>query len=590
MVIFVLSEIFKTKNPTVLKVITPTKLEIDVNHNGITDENETFCIPDVETFTSNTLFNSDRLALQTGLTYGQSLAVGYLADDFARKTLEGKEISLKLTGKNIPECQFADVYINNLNYSDLLKEQGYTLDDAVPDNPDKFNKILEKASKLKLVILNHRSLKYHTIDCKYGKAARDSVVVLLNEIPKEVKPCKFCHVDKHLTRKVVNVPAGNTSIPQIPPPPGIINDGNLQLILTDFTKILKPDRTCSNPVCKEFVNNINAAKQSIDIAAYGWAAIPAVDKALQDALNRNIKIRIVYDTNTQNTNYYSETQDFIKRFTATRSDAIDGNAKLTNMLMHNKFAIFDSQKVYTGSMNFSTTGFSGFNHNNVLIINSKDIARIYEQEFEKMYNGKFHILKSKSEDNSGIKMGNTVLSVYFSPQDKGMTEAVIPIIHNSKKYIYIPTFLFTHRALKTELIAAHNRGVDVRMIIDATNTHGVHSVFRELRQSGIPIKVENYAGKMHSKTIIIDDEYLILGSANFSNSGENKNDENMLIIQNTKLANAYKNYFDYFWAKIPDKYLKMTVRAESKESIGSCYDGVDNNFDGKIDNADAGCK
>ena len=107
---------------------------------------------------------------------------------------------------------------------------------------------------------------------------------------------------------------------------------------------------------------------------------------------------------------------------------------------------------------------------------------------------------------------------------------------------------------------------------------------------GIPVKVENYAGKMHAKTMIIDDEYLVIGSANFSNSGENKNDENMLIINNKILTQFYKKYFEYFWEKIPDKYLKQTVRAESKSSIGSCFDGVDNDFDGKIDNADEGCK
>ena len=588
MLIFAAYQLLKSPTPSVLKVVTPLMLEVDLNGNSLTDENETFCIPDIETFTSNTKYNSERLANNAGLTYGQSLAVGYLTDDFARKTLEGNEIRIYPSDKITPECRYADVFINNENYADMLKSRGYTFKNGKPENPDKFKNIFEKSAKLKLVVLNHRSLKYHTPDCKYGKAARDTVVVLLNEIPQEVKPCKFCHVDKHATihPNSHNLLEANS----ITPPPGIVHDGNLQLLMTDFTKILKPDRDCSQPVCKEFVNNINSASKSIDIAAYGWAAIPAVDKALAAAQERNVKIRIVYDTNTKNSNYYPETVDFVKKYENTRSDAVYGSPKITNMLMHNKFAIFDGQKVYTGSMNFSTTGFSGFNHNDVIIINSRTIAEIFEKEFEQMFNGKFHTLKDKTTANSNIEIGNTKLSVYFSPQDKGITGAVIPLVKNSKNYIYIPTFLFTHKALTNELISAHNRGVDVRMIIDSTNTLGLHSAFNELRRSGIPVKVENYAGKMHAKTIIIDDEYLVLGSANFSNSGENKNDENMLVIQNSKLAKAYKSYFEYFWAKIPDKYLKTTVRAESKDSIGSCYDGIDNNFDGKIDNADAGCK
>ena len=77
---------------------------------------------------------------------------------------------------------------------------------------------------------------------------------------------------------------------------------------------------------------------------------------------------------------------------------------------------------------------------------------------------------------------------------------------------------------------------------------------------------------------------------NFSNSGENKNDENVLIIDDPVLARHYKGFFEYLWAKIPERYLKHNVRAESIYSIGSCTDGIDNNFDKKIDSEDIGCK
>ena len=94
---------------------------------------------------------------------------------------------------------------------------------------------------------------------------------------------------------------------------------------------------------------------------------------------------------------------------------------------------------------------------------------------------------------------------------------------------------------------------------------------------------------MHSKIIIIDKKYVITGSTNFSNSGENKNDENMIIIENQKIAKFYADFFEYLWSKIPDKYLKFNPPAESKYSVGSCTDGVDNDFDDKIDTKDEGC-
>ena len=76
---------------------------------------------------------------------------------------------------------------------------------------------------------------------------------------------------------------------------------------------------------------------------------------------------------------------------------------------------------------------------------------------------------------------------------------------------------------------------------------------------------------------------------NFSASGESRNDENMLVIENSRFAIFYKDYFNYLWGKIPDKYLTQAPRAESLESIGSCFDGIDNDFDGRIDNIDEGC-
>ena len=73
------------------------------------------------------------------------------------------------------------------------------------------------------------------------------------------------------------------------------------------------------------------------------------------------------------------------------------------------------------------------------------------------------------------------------------------------------------------------------------------------------------------------------------NSGENKNDENMLVIKNAQIAKNYKEFFVYLWNLIPEKYLKFTPKAESLNSIGSCSDGVDNDFNGKIDSEEPAC-
>lgn len=573
---FVFLEIKTNNYSTVLNIITPTTLQIDINNNNIIDNDETFCVDGVESFTANLNTYQNDLIKKYNISLANALSIGFMADGFADNMLSGKKVKVKLQKQEKTSCRNAKIFINGNDYGEFLKESGLGYPTSSPYDKDLFSKVLAKADRLKLVIFNHKSLKYHTLDCKYGQIASDAIVIKERDLDKKAKPCKFCHIEK------------KGSIMEIAVPPNVVEDKFMKLILTDFTKNLKPNTNCTNSVCVELLKNIENSTETIDIALYGWVSIPKIEKALENAISRGVKIRLVYDTNTRDENYYPNTLDIIKKINYNRSDYILGMPKLTNMLMHNKFIIFDKKIVYTGSMNFSNTGLSGFNHNNVLIINSPAVAEIYTNEFEQMFAGSFHTLKQKTQNNENIILGNSSVSIYFSPQDNSITN-ILPIIKNAKKYLYLPVFLITHAGLEEELINAKKRGVDVRIIIDATNTYARNSSFEKLRQNGIPVKVENYAGKMHSKAIIADDKFLIIGSTNFSNSGENNNDENLILLDNPRFAILYKNFFLYLWQKIPDRYLKHTVKAESKYSIGSCSDGIDNDFDGKFDLQESDC-
>ena len=192
--------------------------------------------------------------------------------------------------------------------------------------------------------------------------------------------------------------------------------------------------------------------------------------------------------------------------------------------------------------------------------------------------------------NKKIKLGDSEVIPYFSPQDSPLENGILPLIKNAKNKIYVSIFYLTERSLINELIRAKNRNVEVIIILDAVGAVNFKDRIAQMRSAGILLKVENWGGKNHEKTIMIDDEYLIMGSCNFTVNGFYKNDENILIIKNYKLASLYGDYFLYLFDSIDNKYLRYSPRAESFESLGSCYDGVDNNFDGKIDGEDEGCK
>lgn len=554
----------------VLGIVTPTKLQIDLNNNNIIDDNETICIPDVVVFTA------DVNNIVQGFSTVDSLSLGYLAEEFAAKTMLAKPVKVHLTGNKNQNCRFANITIEDKDYKSLLRENGFTSD----SDKAKLDENLAKAKKLDLKLLNMKSLKYHKLDCEYGVKSSDYTIVPKRQLPKDATKCKFCLVKQPQKPKVVT------------PKPVKLTEtsGSVRLILNDFTKHLKPNYDCNVEACKALVSNINSATKSIDIATYGWDNIPKVKNALTAAKARGVKIRVVYDAVSKpEREYYKNKSSLVELADESNSDFVANQPSFTDKLMHNKFIIFDNKTVYTGSANLSTTGLSGYNADVVFIINSKEIADLYKLEFEQMLSGKFHNKKVKLTDENTFKLGSTTISVYFSPYDH-VSDYIIERINSAQKSVYIPVFVITHNAISNSIIAAKSRGVDVRIIVDANSAFTINTKLKFLRQNKIPVKVENYAGKLHSKSIIIDDKYLIAGSMNFSNSGENKNDENVLIIEDEKLAKIYKNYFLYLWNVIPNKWLYSNPRPESLDSIGSCTDGIDNNFDGNIDSADKGCK
>jgi len=182
------------------------------------------------------------------------------------------------------------------------------------------------------------------------------------------------------------------------------------------------------------------------------------------------------------------------------------------------------------------------------------------------------------------------LHILFSPSSNPYQTKVLPVLQNAKKEIYVSIFYLTHKGIIEELINAKNRGVDVKIIYDAVGASNNREKVQKLRENGILLKVENWGGKNHEKNMVIDNKIFITGSANFSNSGMGRNDENILIFESPEIAGFYRDYFLKLYNSLDEKYLRLIPAAESFDSINSCNDGVDNDFDGKIDANDPGCK
>jgi phosphatidylserine/phosphatidylglycerophosphate/cardiolipin synthase-like enzyme len=370
-------------------------------------------------------------------------------------------------------------------------------------------------------------------------------------------------------------------------------DGTVSLYVTNPNLFLDAPDVLRTAIAKGLLQSINEAQKSIDFAVYGVEGQSAIVKALADDQKRGVLVRWVTDFDAKGNNIYPNTKQtmaLLKNVTTDlpKNPLVPGNA---SALMHNKFFIIDNTTLISGSANLSDTDLSGFNANVYIKIKSPEVCCAFEREFEQMYGGFFHNAKSEIDNKTNIHLANNnVVSVYFSPKDKSISKAVVPLINQAHDYVYIPVFFFTDKKTSQALIAAKKRGVDVKVLLDAVAASNNYSCHKELRSAGIPVKVENWAGKMHQKSMIIDDNTVVIGSMNFSKSGEAKNDENCIVINNApQLAQKYKQYFLMLYDSVPNKWLNKDPLPESIDSVGSCVDGVDNDFDGKIDAQDSSC-
>jgi phosphatidylserine/phosphatidylglycerophosphate/cardiolipin synthase-like enzyme len=374
-----------------------------------------------------------------------------------------------------------------------------------------------------------------------------------------------------------------------------------------------PESTCNRPVCQELLSAIGGAEKSIDFAIYGMRAQSHIIDALVAAQNRGVVVRGVVDSeNADCTAFgYSDTPSLIGALAAGSVHCDLGGG--FSYIMHNKFFVFDGHKVWTGSTNLSDTELGGeYNSDVAAVLTSYKLAEIYRGEFEEMYSaGLFH--KRKSDNTLHVIDGahfidGTIVKSYFSPTDHARDNAVIPLAQAATATLDIAMFYFTSAEIADAIRAAKERGVMVRMILDAGGAGNAYSKHADLCAAGIAVKTENWGSKSHSKWAVADAgragaAAVVFGSMNWTGAGDGDNDENTLYVKNDGLAATFHAEFERQWIDLGGVPVCTRVSAEGADSSvcsppgdcsascasGSCCDAIDNDYDGKTDVAEEAC-
>lgn len=132
-------------------------------------------------------------------------------------------------------------------------------------------------------------------------------------------------------------------------------------------------------------------------------------------------------------------------------------------------------------------------------------------------------------------------------------EVLISYINGAKRTIHIAAFEFNLTPVAEALIAAHQRGVEVKWITD--DEHGIEADVEEgrgqfamLERAGIQVKDDGRSGLMHNKFWIFDAQTVWTGSTNITVNGIFRNNNNVIVLRSPELATIFEREFAEMWA------------------------------------------
>jgi len=129
-------------------------------------------------------------------------------------------------------------------------------------------------------------------------------------------------------------------------------------------------------------------------------------------------------------------------------------------------------------------------------------------------------------------------TVCFTPGGN-CTNKIVQEINAAVNSVYVQSYSFTSRPIAKALTIAKQRGIHVEIIFDKSVPKQKFNSAAYFAKHGITVWIDKRPAIAHNKVMIIDQTRVITGSFNFTRAAQERNAENLLIIDDTNLAKKY---------------------------------------------------
>lgn len=131
-----------------------------------------------------------------------------------------------------------------------------------------------------------------------------------------------------------------------------------------------------------------------------------------------------------------------------------------------------------------------------------------------------------------VKAAGTI-DACFTPGEN-CTGKIAHEIDQARNEVLVQAYSFTSKPIAKALLGAHKRGVKVEAVLDKSQRKERYTSATFLSNAGIPVFIDGRHAIAHNKVIVIDRRTVITGSFNFTKAAQERNAENLLIIEGSR--------------------------------------------------------
>lgn len=281
------------------------------------------------------------------------------------------------------------------------------------------------------------------------------------------------------------------------------------------------------------VEAINRAQDSVDVSVYLFTEAKVMN-ALKEAAARGVKVRVMLEPQVVGIKDANKPTEDQLRAAGIEVKTTPEIFSAGNKVDHAKFIVVDKKELLFGTGNLVKSGLGegdpNFHNRDFWVRDTRaqsvgEASQLFDADWDR-------------RDSTSIDFKNLVVT------PDNASQKLFDFIDNAKEKLYVYNQSLTDQPMIDRIIAAKQRGVDVKVMVNAPrgSTDKVIQTKAKLEAAGIDVAYYRQYETLHAKAMIADNKAYI-GSQNFTSGGLYNNRELGSIIDTPSVVKDLENIF-----------------------------------------------